>query len=1091
MNVVYAFSQESTYLIESRENDSVADRKASAILQVRTLAGRRAFHASFLKKCEDVGQLLTLPLRIAGSCAGSCEVRCSQKKLSNLDVESFWSETAPLPPTAVLSAGLAVLPFTGVTYSSISHDDDDVSTEIKYHFMYDCFTNGPLMQEAIVGREGTVSVWRTYLAAVNTIVFDSNKNAAARFSLVQHVVSSTASGSNHNASVANWSEEVIWRLLNALVSVLAVYHYRGYHFGGALSIADIIGFYIPATLSVQLEGTISSIKGAEPWSDASTALFMKTVATSLILSEVNITAQSPCHRIFFVLNRFPNSMYHSDEESLEDIRRAQAMDIRSVGALLLTVVNAREKARVQSSASVSSELRFLLERMSTLSIPNAGHSQNHPSAANLAQLQALRLRCLSWHYQLVAEESQRLVRIARVGEPSQKNEKPVVRSLSRERETSLAERTKLLDARERVLHDREEKLNVMLQLYELTHKHLDMLPAVGSSAYHELRERICSMSPRGIHASTSVSPLLTGHSDSKMAGNTRDSSLLLDVSPLVKPEDATLESLLVDDQIARGALGVVAGTSPLAHDMRGVDLIPIDENKETTLEAAQSREDHLHGGPATTQWTPDTRVRQPASLGTPPEQKETVGSAPHPRITTSPPHTPSGRQASSSYLPTSPATFNDTAAGQPCRPKDRERATEHVPKQSREDPSCCTPKGLLAEWEATPIEQSHLSNISGPMRRDPPPAVAGVGPAQAAAVSRSLTFSYASPVSTVPADAAWRSARPSDPRSEEKEGTSPREHRRDEGWIQQQYETLAALRLSFQQATAVARANGESRSARASPRQPTEAVQRSPSDFPSQHRGLPLPDTPANATPAQQHPQRPCAPPSGHTVLWSERVPLHMPPDVAATGLSQHTPRITTTASYEPSSSHPSYDGSRSSVAAPSSTLCADRAHSHPGNPMMHSSVRPMRRSSTTTTGHAKVRPTTSTSRRTYPPTTTLKGGRTASVALTAVQHTVSPRATTPMPTQGSEEVPLISPRRAAGRSALAQLLDTTPPTAHSSVKATAATPSGKDVSQWSAATPPSPAGASPRPHSHPGRDAADAVARDLLKRLRHSVSLQ
>ncbi|KAG5511189.1 hypothetical protein JKF63_07131 [Porcisia hertigi] len=345
------------------------------------------------------------------------------------------------------------------------------------------------------------------------------------------------------ASLLDWPEEFLWSLLVSLLSSLALVHSAGLHFFGQLTAADVLCIACSPTLPRQLEQTWADVaaaaataagKGISRREDGNTgsgdsirddrvpmhreadAVFRRFFATavpSVLLPQATVTATTPCHHIFFVLHpslellqqqHQRNGGTHVHQQNVSGFSAAQeskqstpaqqaqhqAADLASVGCLMSLLVELRARWRQRhrgpadlTTAELSSELAFLVRRLSGCAGTSAGPaaSPQAPTALQLLQLQALRLRTESWYYHRLAEEAcdrfsflaQQRLRSADVASLS-----PLPPMVTQVRDGETAERQSReahLADREARLAEREAKLNVMLELYALTHEHLDAL----------------------------------------------------------------------------------------------------------------------------------------------------------------------------------------------------------------------------------------------------------------------------------------------------------------------------------------------------------------------------------------------------------------------------------------------------------------------------------------------------------------------------------------------------------------------------------------------------------------------------------------
>ncbi|CBZ23540.1 conserved hypothetical protein [Leishmania mexicana MHOM/GT/2001/U1103] len=340
-------------------------------------------------------------------------------------------------------------------------------------------------------------------------------------------------------SLLDWPEEFLWNLLVSLLSSLALVHSAGLHLFGQLTAADVLCVACAPTLPRQLEqtwadvaaataaavgkedarravsGTVSSssIDGdrvlIHKEEDAIFRRFCSTAVPSVLLPQATVTAATPCHHVFFVLHPSPELLQqqgdgraHAPRQSVSSLSAAQeaeqatpaqqaqhqASDLASVGRLMSLLMELRARWRQRRSGHAeptagapSSELAFLVGRLCKCGGASAGPAAptQSPTALQLLQLQALRLRTESWYYRRLAEEACDRLSLARrrlestdatLLQPSS-----AMLPHARDTDTERQRREAQLADREAQLAERESKLSVLLGLYELTHEHLDAL----------------------------------------------------------------------------------------------------------------------------------------------------------------------------------------------------------------------------------------------------------------------------------------------------------------------------------------------------------------------------------------------------------------------------------------------------------------------------------------------------------------------------------------------------------------------------------------------------------------------------------------
>ena len=174
------------------------------------------------------------------------------------------------------------------------------------------------------------------------------------------------------------------------------------------------------------------------------------------------------------------------DETPEQQARFHAADLASVGRVLTAILELRAQwameggarfatttvveaaassAAAPATASPSSELMFLVRRLcecdAVAQSMSAPQQRGCPTALQLLQLHALRLRTETWYYHRLAAEAYDRLAQARLAQ----------RALAVEHNSDVKEEE--LRAREAAVAEREAKLDLVLRIYELTHEHLD------------------------------------------------------------------------------------------------------------------------------------------------------------------------------------------------------------------------------------------------------------------------------------------------------------------------------------------------------------------------------------------------------------------------------------------------------------------------------------------------------------------------------------------------------------------------------------------------------------------------------------------
>ncbi|KPI87593.1 hypothetical protein ABL78_3344 [Leptomonas seymouri] len=476
-------------------------------------------------------------------------------------LESFWLATSPLPPTAVLTALHSLLPLRHVSIiSSDTHDSSSTggsgakdagvihaesptaSLEILWTLCRAAESDEPDERAISFWEAFSMTAMTVHRAAGGANRGDTNGPSASPFSLSQQLRRATAvlSGvqqssataaataapvANPSASLLEWPEEFLWNLLMSLLSVLALAHSAGLHFFGQLTASNVLCFSCTSSVPRLLQQTWRDVVAAnvnqrkEAGRVDSAALFRQfysMVGRSVLLPQAPLTAETPCHSAFFVVQPSlellsrrrtmdetdaPSSVQIEDnksadspvaatsaaqdvaDETPEQQARFQAADLASVGHLLTTIMDLRAQGlsdggqRLSSAAAAaqpSSELVFLVRRLcecEAAAEPAAATSSNLPrscpTALQLLQLQALRLRTETWYYRrLCAEAYDSLAQLQLSQQASKATESSSLVAQGAEAERRMA-------AREAAVAEREEKLDLILRIYELTHEHLD------------------------------------------------------------------------------------------------------------------------------------------------------------------------------------------------------------------------------------------------------------------------------------------------------------------------------------------------------------------------------------------------------------------------------------------------------------------------------------------------------------------------------------------------------------------------------------------------------------------------------------------
>ncbi|CCW61100.1 unnamed protein product [Phytomonas sp. EM1] len=517
MNIIYAYNNKNVFLVRFDESRKDVECIESAHI--------RSYYVLLMPQVK-CGETIVLPsasilsplFRAYSSCSELVQSFFQSFNPMNADAETdidcYWNQTSLLTSAAVISTAFSTLPVVDVVNSSEEVNSIDLKSQLLIDFPPGAFFD--LQKD----RQYGFSFWNLFLCVMYAVTFDSADSIPnSYFCLSQYISRSFPDTSKpKNAvsySLAVWNEELLWRLINSLLSTLGVVHAAGFHFGGQITTDDILCFAIPRQLSMQLENTLNCFRGKighNKWGVEDIKSFIHTI-NSIILPSAPIMAQTPVHRAFFTLTCIPRSVFsnHCNPSFLEG-ESYQEKDLNCVGKILLSILEAQKASNVTTDTLVSSELKFFIQRMCG-SFPSSSQTTAAPAVHYLTRLQALRLRANSWIYYLLAEEthflaccylqSHRIERLSLYEDTQSKGQanfdiqqntltlkEKITQLMAYEAEVN--EKSKLLEARENELSIREKKLEAMLALYELTYEHLDKLPDAQTSGYSELRRQLCS-----------------------------------------------------------------------------------------------------------------------------------------------------------------------------------------------------------------------------------------------------------------------------------------------------------------------------------------------------------------------------------------------------------------------------------------------------------------------------------------------------------------------------------------------------------------------------------------------------------------------
>lgn len=585
------------------------------------------------------------------------------------DLESFWLATSPMPPTAAFAALFSLLPLRQASVVDDAVNRSAANEALLHHqslplghiewtlcrswesrdskggwrvSFWEAFAMTAVAAHSAAGTQSSDSAWGSPATpSLSTSGYSMEQQLRrAATTLRQGSAAATASAA---AGLLEWPEELLWNLLISLLSVTALVHSAGLHFYGQLAAADILCLSCASMLPRVLEQTWEGVLAAASAQEAKTAAdavegvtlfrrFYATAASSVLLPQAALTADTPCHNAFFVvqptfslLGRHqqlePSGFVAQEgaEETPKQLARFQAADLASVGRLLTSILElraqwaaegnrrvvAREAAAVLAARNQpSSELTFLVRRLceceSTTDSATASSSapRGCPTALQLLQLQALRLRTETWYYRrLSAEAYDELAHL----QPEQRiretaNDVAGLRRTLDHRSNSSArrrEKEKELQAREAAVAEREQKLDLILRVYELTHEHLDAVPLTPSespSAVNDAKEnggraRRAATPPRSsTPRDDSLEALLAAPSYRQAAATT--------AAPMVETRRAPLTNISHRQLPMHGGSAAGAAVAEISGDgLMGLSPLPRAspaEDADTTLLSASA-----------------------------------------------------------------------------------------------------------------------------------------------------------------------------------------------------------------------------------------------------------------------------------------------------------------------------------------------------------------------------------------------------------------------------------------------------------------------------------------------------------------------
>lgn len=343
-----------------------------------------------------------------------------------MDFSSLWPQTAPIPPTGLISSAFSLPPLLYVKNSG----------EGSHHFLQFFFEYYVPEKNDFLHLSSLI-IWKTYVSVFSGIYFSCRKvrfQSTLAYYLSQGSMDRPKNGVPDSRMLSCnffraglWSEELLWKLFSSLLSCVALFHSHGYHFSGRINADSILCFTAPVNVCDELHqamsSTISTIlseresggakklkDGYEYEFDRILALYAKTTETSIILPSCRILESTPAHQVYFVLTSVPVSSRKGTAPHIE--QDYQLQDLHAISHVMDRVLSEQESLLDCSlpRASINEEIKILLRCLSfppsetSRTLPTGASTS--PNAVQLLQLQALRLRQAAWLWQSVAEVSQ-------------------------------------------------------------------------------------------------------------------------------------------------------------------------------------------------------------------------------------------------------------------------------------------------------------------------------------------------------------------------------------------------------------------------------------------------------------------------------------------------------------------------------------------------------------------------------------------------------------------------------------------------------------------------------------------------------------
>ncbi|RNF25364.1 uncharacterized protein Tco025E_02268 [Trypanosoma conorhini] len=524
------------------------ERKELTVMRVVPITGSASFHRRLLADCEAYCRLC----RRLQHAVDWLLLRPPTQKNRNSstvapshasDVDCLSHVVYPTDPAAFLTAAFA-LPLLVAVTSSLPDDEEhaanggqdgshssESSRTVPYCFFYkcpgqrlwqsdaagthsrgsygdECASEGPrltLMERVtavanVAGVCGCVSPLHSALSVRNRAKIGLTLAAYLEGCLPLSVTTSDGGAPETVATAgedpfSRWQDDILWRLLGLLVSALAVVHASGFHFCGELSADDVLCFALPDDDDDDGGGS-SAVAQYAPWPE-------KNRGPKSIGQRLNawvkgnqrgwlITDATPAHHAFFMFTILPRSLFMEEAKAPADVAAAAAQrrDTAAVGRILLTAVEEMKRRRGAKGLNSCSELLFVAERMAAVEGGGGRMLESEAPARRFSQLQAVQLRTYLWLLRAIVEErdAQLAAALLQNSSAAKSKEPEIISAAPPPSEDSRAFLEELRE-RDRLLSERERKLDRFLHLYELTAERLDELP-VKQDSFEYLRRSL-------------------------------------------------------------------------------------------------------------------------------------------------------------------------------------------------------------------------------------------------------------------------------------------------------------------------------------------------------------------------------------------------------------------------------------------------------------------------------------------------------------------------------------------------------------------------------------------------------------------------